>query len=105
MENINTAMGKGSFSPQAKSGAERGTAAGIIQNVPQATGELMTEMPLAPQNVREGMAIGIKSGQKEIMDASKVLTISHRLIGTPKRRNDGQPFRGRKGQWRPHRIL
>lgn len=64
MENINTAMGKEVFSPQAKKAAlSGGTAAGIIQNVSQATGELMTGDALAPQNVREGMAIGIKAGK------------------------------------------
>lgn len=64
MDSINTAMGKEVFSPQAKKAVlSGGTAAGIIQNVSQATGELMTGDALAPQNVREGMAIGIKAGK------------------------------------------
>lgn len=64
MDSINTAMGKEVFSPQAKKAVlSGGTAAGIIQNVSQATGELMTGDALAPQNVREGMSIGIKAGK------------------------------------------
>lgn len=79
MESVNAQAGKEVYSKEAKSVLQKGAnggAAGIIQSVSEATGELLGNAELAPENVREGMMIGMDTGDKG-WDAGRFGGIDH----------------------------
>ncbi len=76
MQQINTAAGEQVFTAEDFK-AVKGSAAGIIQNVSQATGELITGEALNPENVREGMVIGMDTGAHGERDAGRYMGIDH----------------------------
>lgn len=76
MQQINTAAGEQVFTAEDFK-AVKGSAAGIIQNVSQATGELITGEGLNPENVREGMVIGMDTGAHGERDAGRYMGIDH----------------------------
>lgn len=67
MEAVNAESGKPIYGKEAKAVLRQGAnggAAGLIQTVSQATGELLSNDALAPDKVREGMMIGMDTGNK-----------------------------------------
>lgn len=79
MEAVNEETGKPFYGKEAKAVLQRGAnggAAGIIQSVSEATGELLGNADLAPENVREGMMIGMDTGDKG-WDAGRFGGIDH----------------------------
>lgn len=79
MESVNDQAGKEVYSKEAKAVLQKGAsggAAGIIQSVSEATGELLGNADLAPENVREGMMIGMDTGDKG-WDAGRFGGIDH----------------------------
>lgn len=79
MESVNAQAGKDVYSKEAKAVLAKGAnggAAGIIQSVSQATGELLKNEDLAPENIREGMMIGMDTGSKG-WDAGRFGGIDH----------------------------
>lgn len=67
MEAVNAESGKPIYGKEAKAGLRKGAnggAAGLIQTVSQATGELLSNDALAPDKVREGMMIGMDTGDR-----------------------------------------
>lgn len=67
MEAVNAESGKPIYGKEAKAVLRKGAnggAAGLIQTVSQATGELLSNDALAPDKVREGMMIGMDTGEK-----------------------------------------
>lgn len=79
MENVNAQAGKEVYSKEARAVLKKGAnggAAGIIQSVSEATGELLGNADLAPENVREGMMIGMDTGDKG-WDAGRFGGIDH----------------------------
>lgn len=79
MEAVNEESGKPIYGKEAKAVLQKGAnggAAGIIQSVSEATGELLGNADLAPENVREGMMIGMDTGDKG-WDAGRFGGIDH----------------------------
>lgn len=67
MNNVNAAMGEQIYSGEARKVLERGAnggAAGLIQSVSQATGELLGNADLSPDKIRAGMMIGLDTGER-----------------------------------------
>ena len=67
MEAVNAESGKPIYGKEAQAVLRKGAnggAAGLIQTVSQATGELLSNDALAPDKVREGMMIGMDTGNK-----------------------------------------
>ena len=67
MDNVNAAMGEQVYSGEARKVLERGAnggAAGLIQSVSQATGELLGNADLSPDKIRAGMMIGLDTGDR-----------------------------------------
>lgn len=67
MNNVNAAMGEQIYSGEARKVLERGAnggAAGLIQSVSQATGELLGNADLSPDKIRAGMMIGLDTGDR-----------------------------------------
>ena len=67
MEAVNAESGKPIYGKEAQAVLRKGAnggAAGLIQTVSQATGELLSNDALAPDKVREGMMIGMDTGDK-----------------------------------------
>lgn len=67
MEAVNAESGKPIYGKEAQAVLRQGAnggAAGLIQTVSQATGELLSNDALAPDKVREGMMIGMDTGNK-----------------------------------------
>lgn len=66
MNGINQAMGQEVFGAEARKTLAKGAAggaAGIIQAVGEKTGKIYNSAELAPENVKEGMAIGMSLGK------------------------------------------
>lgn len=80
MESMNASTGQEVYGPEAKrvlsKGADGG-AAGIIQAVSGATGELLRNADLSPDKIREGMMIGMDTGSKGQDDAGRFGGIDH----------------------------
>ena len=79
MEAVNEESGKPIYGKEAKAVLQKGAnggAAGIIQSVSEATGDLLGNADLAPENVREGMMIGMDTGDKG-WDAGRFGGIDH----------------------------
>lgn len=67
MNNVNAAMGEQIYSGEARKVLERGAnggAAGLIQFVSQATGELLGNADLSPDKIKAGMMIGLDTGDR-----------------------------------------
>ena len=67
MEAVNAESGKPIYGKEAQAVLRKGAnggAAGLIQTVSEATGELLSNDALAPDRVREGMMIGMDTGDK-----------------------------------------
>lgn len=79
MTSVNAAMGQDVYSAEARQVLTKGAnggAAGIIQAVSGATGELLHNADLSPDKIREGMMIGMDTGNKG-WDAGRYNGIDH----------------------------
>lgn len=79
MDNINAVVGKDVFSAEARQVLKKGStggAAGIIQAVSEATGEQLSNAELTPDKIREGMMIGMDTGEHG-WDAGRYKGIDH----------------------------
>lgn len=102
MEAVNTESGKPIYSKQAKQVLNKGAAggaAGIIQSVSTATGEMLGNSELAPDKVREGMMIGLDTGYHG-WDNGRFNGIDH-IVQTYRDQNTGRMMvsesRGKRG--------
>lgn len=76
MQQINAAAGEQVFTAEDFKALDT-NAAGIIKNVSEATGELITGEGLNPENVRDGMVIGMDTGDHGKDDAGRYKGIDH----------------------------
>lgn len=79
MDNINAVVGKDVFTPEARQVLKKGAAggaAGLIKAVGEATGEELSNADLTPDKIREGMIIGMDTGEHG-WDAGRYKGIDH----------------------------